>query len=280
MYLLLTILSTSFSLSHHLTRWPSIQSCIFSKHFYPFVLFVINTYPSIPLISLLIHFYSNIDKTSNSGFKSNLKIHFVLNLYLNKKFIPYSVPKQFWAHVCRYMESAKASPVRATTTARRGCPVLIMSIMWSTRRRSIRWRASVRVNQSDEKSWKNNTVMSNPISFLKWWWLSTRGTVYVCPIDSVQSHDFWRELDFEWILWKLMKCFSFSSILDNECQTSSECDASRGLCCQVIKRHRMAPRKLCYYFSDPQSCIGTVDVTYAKPLHHSPTNVFFKARIG
>ncbi|CAG2106517.1 unnamed protein product [Medioppia subpectinata] len=68
---------------------------------------------------------------------------------------------------------------------------------------------------------------------------------------------------------------------NNECQTSSECDSSRGLCCQVIKRHRQAPRKLCYYFSDPQSCVGAVDVTYAKPLHHLPnSNVLFKARIG
>ncbi|XP_054164843.1 ITG-like peptide [Oppia nitens] len=75
---------------------------------------------------------------------------------------------------------------------------------------------------------------------------------------------------------------------NNECQTSSECDSGRGLCCQLIKRHRMAPRKLCYYFSDPQSCVGPVDITYAKPIaiHHggpgnsSPNNVFFKARIG
>lgn len=71
-------------------------------------------------------------------------------------------------------------------------------------------------------------------------------------------------------------------LYNNECSTSSECDSSRGLCCQLIKRHRMAPRKLCYYFSDPQSCIGPVDVTYAKLIHHShsPTNAFFKARIG
>ncbi|CAG2171945.1 unnamed protein product [Oppiella nova] len=71
---------------------------------------------------------------------------------------------------------------------------------------------------------------------------------------------------------------------NDECVTSSECDASHGLCCQLIKRHRMAPRRLCYYFSDPKSCIGSVDVTFAKP---SPavssgaySNRLFKARIG
>lgn len=71
--------------------------------------------------------------------------------------------------------------------------------------------------------------------------------------------------------------------LDDECMTSSECDASHGLCCQLIKRHRMAPRKLCYYFSDPKSCIGSVDVTFAKPSPVSSasySNRLFKARIG
>jgi hypothetical protein len=70
---------------------------------------------------------------------------------------------------------------------------------------------------------------------------------------------------------------------NDECSTSSECDASHGLCCQIIKRHRMAPRRLCYYFSDPKSCIGSVDVTFAKPspvINSGNSNAFFKARIG
>lgn len=43
-----------------------------------------------------------------------------------------------------------------------------------------------------------------------------------------------------------------------DCNTSSDCDISRGLCCQLQRRHRQAPRKVCSYFKDPLICIGTV----------------------
>lgn len=43
-----------------------------------------------------------------------------------------------------------------------------------------------------------------------------------------------------------------------ECGTSSDCDISRGLCCQLQRRHRMALRKVCSYFKDPLTCVGTV----------------------
>ncbi|CRK97940.1 CLUMA_CG011312, isoform A [Clunio marinus] len=43
-----------------------------------------------------------------------------------------------------------------------------------------------------------------------------------------------------------------------ECTTSSDCDITRGLCCQLQRRHRQAPRKVCSYFKDPLVCIGTV----------------------
>ncbi|KAJ8955738.1 hypothetical protein NQ318_008610 [Aromia moschata] len=42
------------------------------------------------------------------------------------------------------------------------------------------------------------------------------------------------------------------------CNMSSECDISRGLCCQLQRRHRQAPRKVCSYFKDPLVCIGPV----------------------
>ncbi|RWS23787.1 prohormone-3-like protein [Leptotrombidium deliense] len=67
---------------------------------------------------------------------------------------------------------------------------------------------------------------------------------------------------------------------NDECLTSNECDSSRGLCCQLIRRHRMAPRKLCYYFVDPKSCLGNVDTSHVKPFVHGIQNAFFKARIG
>lgn len=77
---------------------------------------------------------------------------------------------------------------------------------------------------------------------------------------------------------------------NDECQSSDECDASRGLCCQMQRRHRMAPRKVCYYFTDPKSCIGNVA---SAPMtdFYSPSyrpyksmsffhNPLFKARMG
>ncbi|KAK8743979.1 hypothetical protein OTU49_000944 [Cherax quadricarinatus] len=42
------------------------------------------------------------------------------------------------------------------------------------------------------------------------------------------------------------------------CTVSSECEIGRGLCCQVVRRHRQAPKTLCGYFKDPMICIGHV----------------------
>ncbi|XP_056640224.1 ITG-like peptide [Diorhabda sublineata] len=42
------------------------------------------------------------------------------------------------------------------------------------------------------------------------------------------------------------------------CNMSNECDISRGLCCQLQRRHRQAPRRVCSYFKDPLICIGPV----------------------
>nr|XP_045588617.1 prohormone-3-like [Procambarus clarkii] len=42
------------------------------------------------------------------------------------------------------------------------------------------------------------------------------------------------------------------------CTVSSECEVGRGLCCQVVRRHRQAPKTLCGYFKDPMICIGRV----------------------
>ncbi|XP_055379787.1 ITG-like peptide [Condylostylus longicornis] len=49
-----------------------------------------------------------------------------------------------------------------------------------------------------------------------------------------------------------------------ECTSSNECDISRGLCCQLQRRHRQAPRKVCSYFKDPLLCIGSVAVDQIK----------------
>ncbi|KAH7640493.1 itg-like peptide isoform x2 [Dermatophagoides farinae] len=72
-----------------------------------------------------------------------------------------------------------------------------------------------------------------------------------------------------------------------ECTTSSECDASHGLCCQLIKRHRMSPRKACLFFSEPKICLGPVDITFAKPANtfyynNKPNDErnYFRASIG
>ncbi|XP_067140672.1 prohormone-3 isoform X1 [Centruroides vittatus] len=66
---------------------------------------------------------------------------------------------------------------------------------------------------------------------------------------------------------------------NEQCLTSSECDMDKGLCCQLQRRHRMAPRKACYYFTDPKSCIGLINTIYTKPVHFE-LNPFFKARLG
>lgn len=46
---------------------------------------------------------------------------------------------------------------------------------------------------------------------------------------------------------------------NEECSTSNECIVEKGLCCQVQRRHRQAPKKICSYFKDERSCIGQVD---------------------
>ncbi|KAL6423614.1 hypothetical protein ACFW04_010264 [Cataglyphis niger] len=49
-----------------------------------------------------------------------------------------------------------------------------------------------------------------------------------------------------------------NKLYNEECVMSSECDISRGLCCQLQRRHRQTPRKVCSYFKDPLVCIGPV----------------------
>ncbi|XP_055310507.1 prohormone-3 [Sitodiplosis mosellana] len=49
-----------------------------------------------------------------------------------------------------------------------------------------------------------------------------------------------------------------------DCLTSSDCDITRGLCCQLQRRHRQTPRKACLYFTDPLTCLGTVQVDQIK----------------
>ncbi|XP_028141798.1 ITG-like peptide isoform X1 [Diabrotica virgifera virgifera] len=48
------------------------------------------------------------------------------------------------------------------------------------------------------------------------------------------------------------------------CNMSSECDISRGLCCQLQRRHRQAPRRVCSYFKDPLVCVGPVAADQVK----------------
>ncbi|XP_063227827.1 ITG-like peptide [Bacillus rossius redtenbacheri] len=49
-----------------------------------------------------------------------------------------------------------------------------------------------------------------------------------------------------------------------DCTMSSECDIGKGLCCQLQRRHRQAPRKVCSYFKDPLICIGPVAADQVK----------------
>ncbi|XP_034943319.1 prohormone-3 [Chelonus insularis] len=51
-----------------------------------------------------------------------------------------------------------------------------------------------------------------------------------------------------------------------ECTISSECDISRGLCCQIQRRHRQTTRKVCSYFKDPLVCIGPVATDQIKNI--------------
>ncbi|XP_013176106.1 PREDICTED: prohormone-3 [Papilio xuthus] len=45
---------------------------------------------------------------------------------------------------------------------------------------------------------------------------------------------------------------------NDDCNVSSECDISRGLCCIMQRRHRQKPRKSCGYFKESLVCIGLV----------------------
>ncbi|XP_011296820.1 prohormone-3 [Fopius arisanus] len=51
-----------------------------------------------------------------------------------------------------------------------------------------------------------------------------------------------------------------------ECLMSRECDITRGLCCQIQRRHRQATRKVCSYFKDPLVCIGPVATDQIKSI--------------
>ncbi|KAK0180171.1 hypothetical protein PV327_005840 [Microctonus hyperodae] len=51
-----------------------------------------------------------------------------------------------------------------------------------------------------------------------------------------------------------------------ECVMSSECDITRGLCCQIQRRHRQTTRKVCSYFKDPLVCIGPVATDQIKSV--------------
>lgn len=53
---------------------------------------------------------------------------------------------------------------------------------------------------------------------------------------------------------------------NDECHMSNECDATQGLCCQVQRRHRQKPKKVCLYFKDPLMCVGNVE-NEAAPSH-------------
>lgn len=65
-----------------------------------------------------------------------------------------------------------------------------------------------------------------------------------------------------------------------DCNTSTDCDITRGLCCQLQRRHRQQPRKVCSYFKDPLVCIGTVAAdqvsTVSSFLHFSIEDEGFK----
>ncbi|XP_024874228.1 ITG-like peptide isoform X1 [Temnothorax curvispinosus] len=57
-----------------------------------------------------------------------------------------------------------------------------------------------------------------------------------------------------------------SKLYNEECTMSNECDISRGLCCQLQRRHRQTPRKVCSYFKDPLVCIGPVATDQIKSV--------------
>ncbi|XP_076028589.1 space blanket [Oratosquilla oratoria] len=49
-----------------------------------------------------------------------------------------------------------------------------------------------------------------------------------------------------------------NKLYNEPCSISSECNVERGLCCQLVRRHRQAPKQMCVYFKDPRTCIGHV----------------------
>ncbi|XP_032688297.1 ITG-like peptide isoform X2 [Odontomachus brunneus] len=57
-----------------------------------------------------------------------------------------------------------------------------------------------------------------------------------------------------------------NKLYNEECTMSSECDISRGLCCQLQRRHRQTPRKVCSYFKDALVCIGPVATDQIKSV--------------
>uniref|UniRef100_T1IXN6 Prohormone-3 n=1 Tax=Strigamia maritima TaxID=126957 RepID=T1IXN6_STRMM len=48
---------------------------------------------------------------------------------------------------------------------------------------------------------------------------------------------------------------------NERCETSNECNLEKGMCCQIQRRHRQAPRKVCVYYKDTNDCIP-----YSNPL--------------
>jgi len=52
---------------------------------------------------------------------------------------------------------------------------------------------------------------------------------------------------------------------NEDCRMSSDCDSTKGLCCQLKKAHRQKPRKACLYFSDPLMCVGSVEKSDKAP---------------
>lgn len=46
--------------------------------------------------------------------------------------------------------------------------------------------------------------------------------------------------------------------LGEDCNTSSDCNIHKGLCCKLHRRAKSQPKKICSYFTDPQNCVGPV----------------------
>ncbi|OQV21865.1 putative Prohormone-3 [Hypsibius exemplaris] len=58
----------------------------------------------------------------------------------------------------------------------------------------------------------------------------------------------------------------------DDCRQSMECDQVRGLCCQIQRRHRQAPRQVCSYYKDVQNCVG-FRKGYMPEIDNSLTNM-------